>query len=374
MLIFNVNGTIHICQSNVWKMENINGSYFESCLKIDSSSLTNGMIQIDRRNSDVFRHILYYLEFGTLPRNKRSECMLNLSTISDLHEEADHFRLAALAAECSELLAEPDCGIQDYFVDGEILTTSCKPDPIPELTWQCVYLPTDDENVEDLVKTVASFNQPFCISDQLLVKEKDSRNPLFKSSTLADLNLAELVEWAEPSCFGLGEETVFDPQVRHSLEIRASELNQAALESVKYGFIKKLSALSDTMRFYVKPFKMVIYPEGGHFGEHVDSVRGKNHVGTVIYFCQSDFTGGELEISAQGTSHRFGEPNTWVAMYGDCTHRVLPVTSGNSIIVYPPHNISSALCICVYCLFQELVLHCSLICTKRIGIKKMSIV
>ena len=142
------------------------------------------------------------------------------------------------------------------------------------------------------------------------------------------LNVPELIESAKPSCFGKGPETVFDPEVRNSLEIAAEELNIGLLERLGNSF--DLNELSHSINFDVKPYKLAIYQEGGHFGEHVDTVRGEGHVGTLVYFCNSEFTGGELEVRSRGIVRSFNKPNSWVALYGDCKHSVLPVTSGTS--------------------------------------------
>ena len=72
----------------------------------------------------------------------------------------------------------------------------------------------------------------------------------------------------------------------------------------------------------------MIYKEGGHFDAHRDTVRGDGHIGTLVVILNSDYTGGELEVTHGDCTGVGSGPYNWVAMYGDCLHKVNSVTSG----------------------------------------------
>jgi hypothetical protein len=323
------------------KPETIKDTFFERCLS-DEWMPEDGIIRIEREGS-IFRFVLFFLEFGFLPTDKYVQCVLNETTLQNLVIEADFYSMPLLTIECVKIL-HCSSALRHFYVDnGSILTTASMPQQLPRLSWECIY---HSEDKDHLVNTLESFFMPFCVSgevdwykmrvwawDQQHQQEIKRKNPhpLFKSSTIGpdgELNLPELIEAAKPSCFGKGPETVFDLEVRNSLEIAADELNQELLNRLVGNNCFNLEELSTSMRFDIKPYKLVIYQEGGHFGEHVDTVRGEGHVGTLVYFCNSEFTGGELEVRSRGIVRSFNKPNSWVALFGDCKHSVLPVTSG----------------------------------------------
>ena len=62
-----------------------------------------------------------------------------------------------------------------------------------------------------------------------------------------------------------------------------------------------------------------------------DTVRGEGHIGTLVLILNSDYTGGELEVTHNGHTEVVTGPYSWVAMYGDCLHKINPVTSGTRV-------------------------------------------
>jgi len=192
----------------------------------------------------------------------------------------------------------------------------------------CVY--ASDEPT-DLVNVVGSLYAPFCVTNELhsYYRKHESNRSLFKSSTLGQLNIAELLAEAEQSAFGKGTETLIDTSVRNSFEIPAEKLNQDTLNFLKSHF--DLKGLAPRMEVEVRPYKLVIYQEGGFFREHRDSVRGESHIGTLVYILSSKFTGGELVVRQNDKERSIHKPYQWMAMYGDCAHRIEPVTSGTRV-------------------------------------------
>ena len=91
------------------------------------------------------------------------------------------------------------------------------------------------------------------------------------------------------------------------------------------------TALAPHLRLTVRPYKLVIYKESGHFDAHRDTVRGDGHIGTLVIILNSEYTGGELEVTHGGRTEVVTGPYNWVAMYGDCLHKINPVTSGTRV-------------------------------------------
>ncbi len=153
-------------------------------------------------------------------------------------------------------------------------------------------------------------------------------NPvIFRSTTVQNVNVSELVAAALPSSFGKGSETVLDKNVRDSIEIPASEL--CNLQEISDGL--DLSSLAPNRKLSLEPYKLVVYQEGGHFDSHRDTVRDKNHIGTLVLIRNSEYTGGELEVRHGEHKVIVTGASKWVAMYGDCVHTIHPVTSGTRV-------------------------------------------
>jgi len=161
---------------------------------------------------------------------------------------------------------------------------------------------------------------------------------ILKSSTLQSLNLDELCEVAIPAPFGKGSELLIDATVRDALEISANQLDSCLwkrFDAARY----PLYELAPRMKLELRPYKLVIYKEGGHFTEHRDSVRGENHIGTLVQILDSKFTGGDLVVRQNDKEVSISKPGEWIAMYGDALHRIEPVTSGTRVaLIFDLYN------------------------------------
>ena len=179
-----------------------------------------------------------------------------------------------------------------------------------------------------LLKALDEIWSPFCLTGVLSLASIPNK-PIFKQSTIQSLNLDELIAAATQSPFGRGTQTVVDTTVRNSFEIPAASLRDKTLTALSKCI--DVSALSRTQELALKPYKLVIYKEGGHFHEHRDTVRGEGHIGTLVVVLNSTYTGGELEVTHGGRTETVTGAYSWVAMYGDCLHKINPVTSGTRV-------------------------------------------
>ena len=171
----------------------------------------------------------------------------------------------------------------------------------------------------------------FAFSGKRIVPAEHQDSQLLKSSTIDSLNIPELLAEATQSSFGKGTHTVVDTIVRDSVELPASSLNVDTLQWIVQELTPKIHWNQQKAGLELRPHKLVIYQEGGHFNAHRDTVRGEGHIGTVVLILNSDYTGGELEIVHAGETVSVTGAYRWVAMYGDCLHQIKPVTSGTRV-------------------------------------------
>jgi predicted 2-oxoglutarate/Fe(II)-dependent dioxygenase YbiX len=201
-------------------------------------------------------------------------------------------------------------------------------------SWFCGYqceIPTCDHQPTDLIFLLGKIASPFCVKGVLKACYIKQNPELFKSSTLGALNIPEMLAECQESAFGRGAETVFDPSIRKSHEILASQLNKKTVNLLASELRYQTYALARHLKLQLRPYKLVIYQEGGHFDAHRDTVRGDGHIGTLVLILNSEYTGGELEITHNGHTEVVTGPYSWVAMYGDCLHKINPLTSGTRV-------------------------------------------
>jgi len=150
-----------------------------------------------------------------------------------------------------------------------------------------------------------------------------------------------LCDAAVQAPFGKGSELLVDTAVRDALEISAEKLNSELWEEFNVGQFE-LHKLAPHMKLELRPYKLVIYREGGHFAEHRDSVRGENHIGTLVQILDSEFTGGELVVRQNDTEVSISSPGEYIAMFGDALHRIEPVTSGTRVaLIFDLYNVGA---------------------------------
>ena len=68
-------------------------------------------------------------------------------------------------------------------------------------------------------------------------------------------------------------------------------------------------------------------------------MRDEDHIGTLVVTLNSEYTGGELEVTHHGHTESVTGPYSWVALYGDCLHQIKPVTSGTRVsLIFDIHR------------------------------------
>jgi hypothetical protein len=310
-------------------IEKFPGSFFETAIKKEWL-LTESTIKV-QRDGLLFRYVYAFLVSGALPRTK-GKLALSADEITALKQEADFFNLPSMLEEFERPEGPDDELVKyhtiRYFVDRLKERESDRTGSGIE----CEYL-TNDHAPTDLVFLLGDIKSPFCVQNKLTFGWNcaEQTAELFKSSTLGALNIPELLAECEQSAFGRGTETVFDPAVRNSFEIPASKLNLSTLKSLAGEMRGRCYWMAANMDLKLRPYKLVIYQEGGHFDAHRDPLRGDGHIGTAVLVLNSEYTGGELEITHNGHTEVVTGSYSWVAMYGDCLHKINPVTSGTRV-------------------------------------------
>jgi len=185
--------------------------------------------------------------------------------------------------------------------------------------------------------------------------------------TFSEPNVEELLKMATPAPFGKGDQTVFDPTVRHALQIDGKRITlKREVDQVDYRRgIERKNRTEDvspqdmkgwlSLHYLLPPilnvdmevelYKLHLYPTGGHFDKHTDTQHADNHVISAVIQLGSAFTGGTLHLDDNGLDvTMLGEADKSVtasekirsvtaAWYTDLTHWVDTVTSGNRIVL-----------------------------------------
>ena len=277
-------------------------SYFSAAIKKEWNPEDNVPITINR-DGKFFRYIVDFHSYGRLCRTDKR---MPFETVKKIQVEADFYNLPLLVQAC------------DSYVMNNIGAS---------MSANYMYCQCSSYNADDLINVVGEIWAPFCLDGERPLRTTTS---VFKTSTLQVLNLDELTAAASVAPFGKGTKTLVDKNVRDALEISADKLDPGLWRHFKADHYR-LHPLSPRRKIEMKPYKLVIYKEGGHFAEHRDSVRGENHIGTLVQILNSEFTGGRLVVRQNDKEVSISKPGEFIAMYGDALHRVEPVTSGTRV-------------------------------------------
>ncbi|KAJ7524004.1 hypothetical protein O6H91_18G072700 [Diphasiastrum complanatum] len=159
-----------------------------------------------------------------------------------------------------------------------------------------------------------------------------------KDERVLDVN--ELCKLCCESKFGQGDENVYDVSVRKCLEIEGSRITVQGLSTsdVRRCALALFQEYSTQANVSAKLHKLMVYKEGGHFEQHVDSLHEHNHVATLVLIASFPHEGGELHVSDHtGKELAFSssgkKPVRSICFYTDCPHRVMPMREGARVLL-----------------------------------------
>ena len=118
--------------------------------------------------------------------------------------------------------------------------------------------------------------------------------------------LDNLLKVCDPSGFGHGNETRYDPTVRRACHVPAERLKIDGFDLEKSGILEevRLALSPDAERIHFTLLKMNVYPEGGHFASHRDTPPtppdGRIHLGSLVVVLPAAHVGGGLTVQHRG--------------------------------------------------------------------------
>jgi len=218
-------------------------------------------------------------------------------------------------------------------------------------------LSQDDEqsSVGSILNALAKFMDRG-IPDATFIVEQEI--PIFPYIEIAGVELTfpvvestckQLIERSEVTPFGKGMDTLVDSTIRSGWQIDASKITFHTTEWEKLFSNSRKSTLLGYVKENLVPcgshiraelYKFLIYGKGDKFKPHKDTIRGKNHFGSLVVFLPSTYTGGDFVVKHQSMSRTFNyslsNPDIksspmkihCVAFFTDCEHEVMEVESG----------------------------------------------
>ncbi len=178
---------------------------------------------------------------------------------------------------------------------------------------------TDPVPILDLgapvVNTLCQLWRPFVCQSELKKNHSTNSMQVFKGTSLATVNLDDLTFAAkkiptnEPGCYKLA----------------SCLLSQSALQQISQ--MVDATRISPDRLITFKAREMVIYTSDYKQPHRHDSV--DSNVGIVEVILNSDFTGGELQVTCEDQVISLSTgPYSWVAVHADASCTISPVTSG----------------------------------------------
>jgi hypothetical protein len=147
----------------------------------------------------------------------------------------------------------------------------------------------------------------------------------------------KLASLGQPARFGLGEQTLTDPDVRDTWEIPknlvCAEWDGAALQAI-LATVKYELGLPNAAELTADLHSLLVYEPNQFFRVHQDSEKDNSMIGTLVVTLPSSYTGGELMVGHNEEWKAYRGSKTalsLVAFYADCRHEVLRVVSGYRI-------------------------------------------
>ena len=154
---------------------------------------------------------------------------------------------------------------------------------------------------------------------------------------LLPVQAQQLIAVAEQAPYGRGAETLIDSQVRRTWQIDEARVHlegQGWTETLTNIVTWAAASLGVTGLVAAELYKLLIYDEGSFFVSHRDTEKAPGMFATLVIVLPSSYTGGELIVRHQDREQRLElyceDPSevAFAAFYADCSHEVLPITSG----------------------------------------------
>lgn len=159
---------------------------------------------------------------------------------------------------------------------------------------------------------------------------------------LLPVQAAQIIAVAERAPYGRGAQTRVDTTVRRTWQVGADRIRihgspwHTMLEAIVRRAAEGLGAGAGVE---AELYKLLVYDEGSFFLEHRDTEKSPGMFGTLIVALPSLHVGGDLVVRHREREVRLDlrgadlSELAWAALYADCVHEVLPVTSGCRLVL-----------------------------------------
>lgn len=146
---------------------------------------------------------------------------------------------------------------------------------------------------------------------------------------------------ARPARYGHGDQTILDRRVRDTWEIPRSRV-QIDKRRWNRTLRPMLNAIRDDLglpsdcSLAAQMHSMLLYEPGQFFAAHQDSEKDDQMIGSMVVLLPSRSTGGDLVVSHRGEALRYkgsASSLTFVAFYADTRHEILPIETGNRVVL-----------------------------------------
>lgn len=139
------------------------------------------------------------------------------------------------------------------------------------------------------------------------------------------------------------KKTKHDLSVRNSLELNTNNLyflnnnNYIHINNIfdqqLYTYREEISKFLNRS-IYIVPYKLIKYNTNHFFKKHVDSLKKKNIIGTLLFVLNNNFEGGSFIISHKDNTYNIDFNNGNILFFfGTCPHEVLPITKGHRFVI-----------------------------------------
>ncbi len=293
-------------------------------------------VRVDR-SGHLFKYIYAFLVNGHLPRDPEGNIALASSTIKSLTAEAAFYGLPELVNEfkatkkvTSEPSVEDYYSLRNYFhnVSGDTL---------------------DIDYSSELICALRNVTTPFGMSGTY--KYELQYDLLVGNSTVHKLNITELIAAADEKdnadklVYNIGFNSDYDSYYDSDCnsdededdedaddEYDEQKVDLYAVERITEGI--PYADLAPHQKLDLSSAGTLVVQQNGFAHDFIPVLNDSHNsdsIGKLVIILNSTYTGGELEVTHGGRTEVVTGPYRWVAMYGDCLHKINPVTSGTRV-------------------------------------------
>eukprot|EP01032_Pedospumella_encystans_P022207 gene22207-25164_t len=180
---------------------------------------------------------------------------------------------------------------------------------------------TISNDASKLVNQLHTVWAPFAVSEEFL-EDKDRK--LFDAddlnSSLLNIDMSEIADLLSARIVKSASDGKF-------IEIDPQLLDEFTLRSI--GYACHYHKLAPWLNLELRPNSLVIDSAGGATITHANS--SDDFIGTLLVNLNSDYTGGEVNVSYQDRTIELKRKKEWTAIHKACTYKINPILTGHRV-------------------------------------------